>query len=123
MDEQDEEHEEASTQQAQKDPNGRSTAVTSAYWWPFDYAPDEVWGDLLPATWQHRTPSPEPKKQAMSDEAEGVIESTGLTRLKTERVEVKLEESETMALQECARIGPEIHIEADKTNLRRSWRC
>ena len=79
MDEQDEEHEEAFTQQAQKDPNRRSTAVTSAHPWAFDYASDEEWGDLLPATWQHRTPSPEPKKQPMSDEAEGVIEATRQT--------------------------------------------
>ena len=110
MDEQDEEYEEASTQQAPKDPNGHSTAVTRAKFWPFDYAPDEEWGDLLPATSQHRTPSPEPKKQPMSDEAEGVIESTRQTGVKTEKVEVKLEESETMALQKCARSGRDAHM-------------
>ena len=75
--------EEDSRKQAQPDSTGSSTAVRRSNPNIFDCDSDEEWPDLLPATWQHRTPSPEPQKQAMSDEAEGVIESTRQTGVKT----------------------------------------
>ena len=121
-DEQCEEQEEASRQQAPCGSRGRTTAEPHAHANIFNCDSDEEWGDLLPATWQHCTPSPEPKKQPMSDGAEAMIESARQTGVKTENVEVKLEESETMALQKCARSGRDIHVEADNRSCNHTSR-